>query len=98
MAAFNSPKLSLPLKPRASRPYIPPPTDRISHHHSQFTGCARHYFPHLPSNAQGRIRRPPHHSRIKTPCKQTAHRHNYGKQTKKPKQWNAEARQRRQAN
>jgi hypothetical protein len=51
MTTFDSRKLPLPLNPRLSRPFICFSSDRILHHHSHFTGCARNYFPQLPSNA-----------------------------------------------
>ena len=59
MTMFDSRHLPLPLNPSPSHPFICPSTDRILHHHSPFTGCARNYFPHLPSNTQGASAEPP---------------------------------------
>jgi hypothetical protein len=79
MATFDSRQLPLPLKPRLSRTFTCPPTDRIMHHHIHLTCRLRHYFPFTPSNVQGQIRRPLPHVGLKTPRGHMEHLLNHWK-------------------
>ena len=79
MTTIDLRQLPLPLKPRLSRTFTCPPTDRIMHHHIHLTCRLRHYFPFTPSNVQGQIRRPLPHAGLKTPRGHMEHLLNHWK-------------------